>query len=179
MNNTTSSLPMYDSMHSRVCSLSAMPFSFALERSAAVKRIRQPNSTRGLLLPSPNPIPIPKNLFLRIRGRVTGWQSVSFGIGTGFGLGLGVEWMLCTLSSMPELPDVTIYLEALRPRVVGQPLEAVRLASPFVLRSVDPPIAELVGRPVADVRRLGKRLVLDVGDDLYAVIPLMIAGRLR
>jgi formamidopyrimidine-DNA glycosylase len=80
---------------------------------------------------------------------------------------------------MPELPDVTIYLEALRPRVVGQPLEAVRLASPFVLRSVDPPIAELVGRPVEDVRRLGKRIVLDVGDDLYAVIHLMIAGRLR
>jgi formamidopyrimidine-DNA glycosylase len=80
---------------------------------------------------------------------------------------------------MPELPDVTIYLEALRPRVVGQPLERVRLASPFVLRSVDPPIAALTGRRVEDLRRLGKRIVLAFGDDLYAVIHLMIAGRLR
>jgi formamidopyrimidine-DNA glycosylase len=80
---------------------------------------------------------------------------------------------------MPELPDVTIYLEALRPRVVGQPLERVRLASPFVLRSVEPPIAELFGRPVDDVRRLGKRIVLCFAEDLYAVIHLMIAGRLR
>jgi formamidopyrimidine-DNA glycosylase len=80
---------------------------------------------------------------------------------------------------MPELPDVTIYIEALRPRVVGQPLERVRLASPFVLRSVEPPLAALVGRRVADVRRLGKRIVLCFAGDLYAVIHLMIAGRLR
>jgi formamidopyrimidine-DNA glycosylase len=80
---------------------------------------------------------------------------------------------------MPELPDVTIYLEALRPRVVGQALERVRLASPFVLRSVDPPLSALTGRRVADLQRLGKRIVLGFGDDLYAVIHLMIAGRLR
>jgi formamidopyrimidine-DNA glycosylase len=80
---------------------------------------------------------------------------------------------------MPELPDVTIYLEALRPRVVGLPLARVRLASPFVLRSVDPPLSALTGRRVAALQRLGKRIVLGFGDDLYAVIHLMIAGRLR
>jgi formamidopyrimidine-DNA glycosylase len=80
---------------------------------------------------------------------------------------------------MPELPDVTIYLDALRARVVGQPLERVRLASPFVLRSVEPPIGVLVGRRVDDLRRLGKRIVLCFDGDLYAVIHLMIAGRLR
>jgi formamidopyrimidine-DNA glycosylase len=80
---------------------------------------------------------------------------------------------------MPELPDVTIYLEALRPRVVGQPLERVRLASPFILRSVEPPIAALVGHPVEDLRRLGKRIVFCFGDDLYLILHLMIAGRLR
>jgi formamidopyrimidine-DNA glycosylase len=80
---------------------------------------------------------------------------------------------------MPELPDVTIYLDALRPRIVGQPIERIRLASPFILRSVDPPIAALVGRRVEDVRRLGKRIVLCCTDDLYVVLHLMIAGRLR
>jgi formamidopyrimidine-DNA glycosylase len=80
---------------------------------------------------------------------------------------------------MPELPDVTIYLDALRPRAVGQPIEAIRLASPFILRSVDPPIAALIGRRVEDVRRLGKRIVLCCSDDLYVVLHLMIAGRLR
>ena len=80
---------------------------------------------------------------------------------------------------MPELPDVTIYLDALRPRVLGQPLERVRLASPFVLRSVEPPIAALIGQPVEGLRRLGKRIVLCFPDDLYAVFHLMIAGRLR
>ena len=80
---------------------------------------------------------------------------------------------------MPELPDVTIYLEALQPRVVGQPLERVRLASPFILRSVEPPIGELIGRRVEDLRRLGKRIVFCFADELYMVIHLMIAGRLR
>jgi len=80
---------------------------------------------------------------------------------------------------MPELPDVTVYLDALRPRVVGQPIEAIRLTSPFLLRSVDPPIAALIGRRVEDVRRLGKRIVLWCSDDLYVVLHLMIAGRLR
>ena len=80
---------------------------------------------------------------------------------------------------MPELPDVTIYLETLAPRIVGQPLEGIRLASPFVLRSVDPPPAALIGRRVLGLRRLGKRIVLALEDDLYVVVHLMIAGRFR
>ncbi len=80
---------------------------------------------------------------------------------------------------MPELPDVTIYLEALRPRVVGQPLERVRLASPFILRSVEPPLDAIIGRPVERLHRLGKRIGIDFGDELYLVLHLMIAGRLR
>jgi len=80
---------------------------------------------------------------------------------------------------MPELPDVTVYLEALAARVVGQPLERVRLASPFVLRSFDPPIDAVNGRVVRGVRRIGKRIVLELGDELFAVIHLMIAGRLH
>ncbi|MEO8605032.1 MAG: DNA-formamidopyrimidine glycosylase family protein [bacterium] len=80
---------------------------------------------------------------------------------------------------MPELPDVTIYLEALAERVLGQPLEKIRLASPFVLRSVEPPMAALVGKRVVGLRRLGKRIALELEDDLFIVIHLMIAGRLR
>jgi formamidopyrimidine-DNA glycosylase len=80
---------------------------------------------------------------------------------------------------VPELPDITVYIEALRPRVVGQPLEGVRWASPFLLRSVDPPPAEIVGRPVEDLRRLGKRIVFCFPQEHYAVLHLMIAGRLR
>ena len=80
---------------------------------------------------------------------------------------------------MPELPDVELYLAALRPRVVGQPLERVRLGNPFVVRTIDPPAAELEGRRVRDLRRLGKRLVWDFGDALFLVLHLMIAGRLR
>ncbi len=80
---------------------------------------------------------------------------------------------------MPELPDVVVYLECLGRRVRGQPLEEVRLESPFVLRSVEPPIEALVGRRVVDLRRLGKRLVLGFEDSLFLVIHLMIAGRLR
>ena len=80
---------------------------------------------------------------------------------------------------MPELPDVTVYIEGLQARVVGQRLARVRLASPFVLRSVDPPIAAANGRVVVGVRRLGKRVVLALDDDLYLVIHLMIAGRFR
>jgi formamidopyrimidine-DNA glycosylase len=80
---------------------------------------------------------------------------------------------------MPELPDLTAYLTALEPRVVGQPLEAVRLARPFFLRSVDPPLDAAVGRRVQDLRLLGKRIVFGFEDDLYLVLHLMIAGRLR
>ena len=80
---------------------------------------------------------------------------------------------------MPELPDVTVYREALERHLVGHRLASLRIASPFVLRSFDPPIGILDGRNVAGVRRLGKRLVLDFGDDLFLVLHLMIAGRLR
>ncbi len=79
---------------------------------------------------------------------------------------------------MPELPDVTVYLDCLRPRVLGRPLERLRLASPFVLRSVEPPAQALVGRRVTELRRLGKRLVLGFEGGLFLVIHLMIAGRL-
>ena len=80
---------------------------------------------------------------------------------------------------MPELPDVVVYLEALTRHVVGQRLERIHLFSPFVLRSVDPPIESLHGQIVGGVRRVGKRIVLEFGDDVFLVIHLMIAGRLR
>ena len=80
---------------------------------------------------------------------------------------------------MPELPDVTVYREALERRVVGERLQGLRLASPFVLRSVDPAPGELAGRTVRAVRRIGKRLAIEVEGELFAVIHLMIAGRLR
>jgi formamidopyrimidine-DNA glycosylase len=80
---------------------------------------------------------------------------------------------------MPELPDVVVYLEALERRIVGQPLERVRIVSPFVLRSVDPPVAEAEGRRVVGLRRMGKRIVWALEGGLFLVIHLMIAGRLR
>ena len=80
---------------------------------------------------------------------------------------------------MPELPDVVVYIERLTPLVLGQPLVQVRLGSPFVLRTVDPPISEVQGRTVTGIRRLGKRIVLALEGDLFLVIHLMIAGRLR
>ena len=80
---------------------------------------------------------------------------------------------------MPELPDITVYVERLAAFTVGRPLRALRLASPFLLRTVDPPVRELVDRPITGVSRLGKRLVLGFEGDLFAVIHLMIAGRLR
>ncbi|PYR78773.1 MAG: formamidopyrimidine-DNA glycosylase [Acidobacteria bacterium] len=80
---------------------------------------------------------------------------------------------------MPELPDVELYLSALRPRVVGQAVRRVRLASPFFLRTVTPPLAALEGRRIVDVRRLGKRIVFAFEADLFAIVHLMIAGRFR
>jgi formamidopyrimidine-DNA glycosylase len=80
---------------------------------------------------------------------------------------------------MPELPDITVYIEALASRLVGQPLERVRIAKPFLLRSVDPPISAASGKRVNGIRRMGKRIVLELEDDLFLVIHLMIAGRLR
>jgi formamidopyrimidine-DNA glycosylase len=80
---------------------------------------------------------------------------------------------------MPELPDITVYIEALERRVVGQPLEEFTLLSPFVLRSVDPAPSDVVGKRVVRLRRLGKRIVLEFEDDIFLVIHLMIAGRFR
>jgi formamidopyrimidine-DNA glycosylase len=80
---------------------------------------------------------------------------------------------------MPELPDITLYLSALTPRIVGQPLQRIVLRSPFVLRSVEPPPASFEGKRVTGLIRLGKRVVLALEDDLFIVIHLMIAGRFR
>ncbi|MBI4400732.1 MAG: formamidopyrimidine-DNA glycosylase [Nitrospirae bacterium] len=78
---------------------------------------------------------------------------------------------------MPELPDVTIYVEALQRVAAGQRLERTRLASPFVLRTVDPPLTETHGKSVREVRRLGKRIVFRLEGDLFLLVHLMIAGR--
>ena len=80
---------------------------------------------------------------------------------------------------MPELPDITAYLHALEPRVLGQTLENVRLASPFLLRTVDPPLASVEGKKVIGLRRVGKRIAIGVEGDVWLVIHLMIAGRLH
>ncbi len=84
-----------------------------------------------------------------------------------------------SISAMPELPDIVVYLERLRPRVEGQLLKRVRLASPFLLRTVEPPLAETSGRSVIGLHRLGKRLVFALEPDLFLVLHLMIAGRLH
>jgi formamidopyrimidine-DNA glycosylase len=78
---------------------------------------------------------------------------------------------------MPELPDVVVYIERLRAKFVGQPIEALRIKSPFVVRSFEPPVSEAVGRRVKDAFRVGKRIVLELSPELYLVFHLMIAGR--
>ena len=80
---------------------------------------------------------------------------------------------------MPELPDIQVYAEAIAARAVGTPLERVRIGSPFLLRSADPPIAAAEGRRLTAVRRLGKRIVFALEPDLFLVLHLMIAGRLH
>jgi len=80
---------------------------------------------------------------------------------------------------MPELPDLAVYLDALTTRIVGQPLERLRIGSPFVLRSVLPPAGAFEGQTVTSIERMGKRIVIGFTGDLYAVIHLMIAGRFR
>ena len=80
---------------------------------------------------------------------------------------------------MPELPDILLYLHALRPRVVGSRVSGVRLVSPFLLRSIEPPLATVEGRLVTDLHRLGKRVVFEFEGDLFLVFHLMIAGRFR
>ena len=80
---------------------------------------------------------------------------------------------------MPELPDITIYIEALEQRILGDPMTDARIANPFVLRTVQPPLSRIVGQRVKGIRRMGKRIVLEFDEDLFLVIHLMIAGRLR
>jgi formamidopyrimidine-DNA glycosylase len=80
---------------------------------------------------------------------------------------------------MPELPDVAVYIEALAARIGGARLEGVRLLTPFLLRSVDPPLADAAGRAVTGLRRLGKRIVIALAGDRFLVLHLMIAGRLH
>ncbi len=80
---------------------------------------------------------------------------------------------------MPELPDISAYLTALEPRIIGQPLQQVRFGSPFLLRTAQPPLAEVEGKIVKQLRRLGKRIAFGLGDDLWLVLHLMIAGRLH
>ncbi|MGI9305340.1 MAG: Fpg/Nei family DNA glycosylase [Gammaproteobacteria bacterium] len=80
---------------------------------------------------------------------------------------------------MPELPDVVVYKERLRAKVHGKRLKGIRLASPFLLRTVEPPVSEFVGKRINDVRRINKRIVIGVENELFIVIHLMIAGRLR
>jgi formamidopyrimidine-DNA glycosylase len=80
---------------------------------------------------------------------------------------------------MPELPDIVTYISALESRIVGQPLERIRLGSPFLLRTAQPPIASVEGRTVRELRRIGKRIVIGVEDDLWLALHLMIAGRLH
>ena len=80
---------------------------------------------------------------------------------------------------MPELPDITIYVEALERRIIGERLDGVRIHSPFLLRTFDPPLDSVNGKTVREVRRLGKRIALGLDDDLWLVLHLMIAGRLH
>jgi len=80
---------------------------------------------------------------------------------------------------MPELPDISAYLSALQERIVGQPLNRVRLGSPFLLRTAAPPISEAEGHQVTELRRIGKRLSIGLDNDLWLVLHLMIAGRLH
>jgi formamidopyrimidine-DNA glycosylase len=80
---------------------------------------------------------------------------------------------------MPELPDIVVYLEQLQPRILGQVLEHVRVASPFLVRTVEPPISDIEGRKVLGLSRLGKRIVVSFAPDLFLVLHLMIAGRLH
>ncbi|MGA2811051.1 MAG: DNA-formamidopyrimidine glycosylase family protein [Candidatus Acidiferrum sp.] len=80
---------------------------------------------------------------------------------------------------MPELPDITAYIRALERRILGQAIERVRLASPFLLRTTQPPITDVEGRTVREVRRIGKRIAIAVEGDLWLVLHLMIAGRLH
>jgi len=80
---------------------------------------------------------------------------------------------------VPELPDIVVYIEALKQRITGQTLEHIRLTSPFLLRTVDPPLSNAEGKRVRELRRSGKRIAIGLDDDLWLVLHLMIAGRLH
>src|SRR5262245_38808797 len=80
---------------------------------------------------------------------------------------------------MPELPDITVYVEAMAERTAGKVLRKIRVNNQFLLRSVDPPLAECEGRTVVEYRRLGKRIAMGLSGDLWLVLHLMIAGRLH
>jgi len=92
---------------------------------------------------------------------------------------LQVAVLTCKVIFMPELPDIAAYISALEPRIVGQPLLTVRLASVFLLRTAQPPLACVEGRIVRELRRIGKRIAIGVEGDLWLVVHLMIAGRLH
>lgn len=93
--------------------------------------------------------------------------------------GIGAASHPLPATAVPELPDITVYIEQLQPRVVGQPLTHVSVATPFLLRTVSPSLTEVEGKRVTGVRRLGKRIVLELEGGLFIVLHLMIAGRLR
>jgi formamidopyrimidine-DNA glycosylase len=80
---------------------------------------------------------------------------------------------------VPELPDIVVYIEALEKRILGQTLEHVRIAGPFLLRTADPPVASMEGQAVRQIRRMGKRICIGLENDLWLVLHLMIAGRLH
>jgi formamidopyrimidine-DNA glycosylase len=92
---------------------------------------------------------------------------------------LQTERVACNLISMPELPDIAAYLTALESRIIGQPLEQIRLNSAFLLRTAQPPLASAEGRSVRQLRRVGKRIAIGLENDLWLVLHLMIAGRLH
>jgi len=94
-------------------------------------------------------------------------------------LGLRNPPRTCKLIFMPELPDISAYISALEPRIVAQPLNRVRIASAFLLRTAQPPVASVEGRAVRELRRIGKRIAIGVEGDLWLVLHLMIAGRLH
>lgn len=83
------------------------------------------------------------------------------------------------LARVPELPDIVVYIEALEKRILGQVLERVRVVSPFLLRTADPPLSNAEGKQVVELRRIGKRIAIGMDDDLWLVLHLMIAGRLH
>jgi formamidopyrimidine-DNA glycosylase len=85
----------------------------------------------------------------------------------------------CKLLNMPELPDIAAYISALEPRILRQPIEHIRLGSPFLLRTAQPLLADVEGRIVRELRRIGKRIAIGVEGDLWLVLHLMIAGRLH